>query len=283
MSEVDALAAALAPTFDSARPLAARRVEAGWSNDVWRVRMAEGEYVVRLPRGDRIGGDAQRAREAEVWRRAAAADLVPEPVHLDARTGVLVTPAVATCDLGTHLDAAAPTASLVDDLGDLLRRFHALDRRGLAASDVIAELDGDLARTARAGMTHPPAVTAARARLPVFRRDALAHHDLTPANVLVGARLWLVDLERAGPGDGDLDLVSLAVSLGLDARAEERLFHAAGRARPDGARRRALGDLFQLREYAWAASRLVEGRAEGGISRQLSDSAAALSRSRAAP
>ena len=278
MPEREALDAALADALPSVSVRSATPVDAGWSNAVWRVDTTEGTFVVRLPRPGTAPDPAKRRREAEVWRRAAAAEIAPEPTHLDPERGVLITPAVAGADLDDHLGGAAPSPTLLDALGELLARFHGLATTGLDTVDVLGALDADLARSARAGLRHPPAIASARARAPALERNALAHHDLIPANVLVGARLWLVDLEASGPGDGTLDLVSLSETLGLDAQGERRLFRAAGRPLPDPARRRALGDLFQLREYAWAALRIVEGREDPGVRRQLRSSAEQLRR-----
>ena len=266
----------LRPLLGSGEIRRARPVAAGWSNRVWRVLHDGGEVFVRLPGRDGAAGPEDRLREAGVWRLAAAAGIAPEPLFLDPLGGVLVTPAVAATDLGDRLAGAAPEPALLDALGALLARFHALDGSALPALDPLARIDADLLRARCGGLVPDPAAVAALGRAPALARTALAHHDLTPANVLAGARLWLVDLEHAGVGDADLDLVTLAVALDLDARSEARLFRAAGRPPPAAERRRRLGELFHLREDAWAAARLASGRGEAGLHRQLAASLAVL-------
>lgn len=244
-----------------------------------RLSLRHGDVVARLPRPGAVVDATARRREAEVWSRAAAADVAPEPLLIDADTGVLVTPLVAEQDLRAHLGEERPTRSLLDALGALVARFHAVDASALPAFDPVTRVDAELARARRAGVPLDAAVTKARARVPALARTALAHHDLIPDNVLVGERLWLVDLESAGPGDPELDLVTLARSLELDAADEARLFTAADRALPDGERLRSLSTFFELSEHAWAAARLAEGRSEIGVREQFEDSLAALRRS----
>jgi thiamine kinase-like enzyme len=221
---------------------------------------------------------AARRREAEVWSRAAAAAVVPAPLLIDVEAGILVTPVVAERNLRALLGDARPTRSMLDALGTLVARFHAIDPGALPAVDPVARLDADLGRARRAGVTLDAAVDRARARIPTLTRTVLAHHDLIPANILVGERLWLVDLEASGPGDPEFDLVTLASALRLDAADEARLFAAAGRPVPERTRLQALRTLFQLSEHAWAAARLAEGRTETGVREQYETSLAELRR-----
>jgi Predicted choline kinase involved in LPS biosynthesis len=237
---------------------------------------------VRLPRDSTPADAAGRRREAEVWARAAAAGVAPEPLLVETEAGVLVTPLVAEEDLATHLRGRLPAPELLEALGHLVGRFHAVDVTALPAFDPVARIDAALQRAEAAGRAPDPAVILARGRLPALERSALVHHDLIPHNVLVGERLWIVDLESAGLGDPDLDLVTLATTLELGAEDEARLFAAARRPLPSPARLRALRLLFQLGEHAWAAARLAEGRDEAGIREQFESSLEALRQAAAA-
>lgn len=277
-NEDDMLAALATRLFGDADIEAATPIASGWTNRVLQLRHRRGSAVVRLARDPETEDVAARRREAQVWALAAAAGVAPEPLLIEAETGLLVTPVVAPRDLRAHLDDAPPTPALLDALGALVARFHAIDASALPAFDPVARIDADLARARRSGPGLDPAVIEVRARLPSLECSALVHHDLIPDNVLVGDRLWLVDLEVAGPGDPDLDLVTLARSLGLDAAARARLFRAAGRGVPDDERLAGLGALFELGEHAWAAARLAEGRSEAGVRTQFADSLEALRR-----
>ncbi|MEE4300174.1 MAG: phosphotransferase [Pseudomonadales bacterium] len=257
---------------------AATPIASGWTNRVLRLTRRGGDVVARLPRPGAIVDVAARRREAEVWSRAAAAAVVPAPLLIDVEAGILVTPVVAERNLRALLGDARPTRSMLDALGTLVARFHAIDPGALPAVDPVARLDADLGRARRAGVTLDAAVDRARARIPTLTRTVLAHHDLIPANILVGERLWLVDLEASGPGDPEFDLVTLASALRLDAADEARLFAAAGRPVPERTRLQALRTLFQLSEHAWAAARLAEGRTETGVREQYETSLAELRR-----
>lgn len=280
-SEEETLARITRRLFGDARIDAVTPIAAGWTNRVLRVSHRRGEIVVRLPRTHTGEDVAARRREAEVWSRAAAAGLAPRPLLVEPEAGVLVTPLLAARDLRSRLGGRRPDRALLDALGALVARFHAVDRAALAPVDPLARIDAALRRARDAGLAPEPAVGIARARVPGLALDALVHNDLTADNVLVGERLWIVDLETAGPGDADLDLVTLAASLELGAEDEAALFAAAGRTVPGPERLRALRTLVVLGEHAWAAARIAEGRDEAGIREQFATSLAALRRSAA--
>lgn len=62
----------------------------------------------------------------------------------------------------------------------------------------------------------------------------LVHHDYWPNNVLDdGDRLWLIDWEFSGRGDGMYDLACIAIAWGLDATGERELLVQAGRSPGD--------------------------------------------------
>lgn len=251
----------------------------GWSNEVVRVRWAGMGCVARVARRQR--GIAGRRAEARIWALASAAGIAPPLLHVDAASGVLVTQDVRARDL--DLSSAPPDDAALEAIGLLVGKFHRLPVRQLPISDPRIEIRADLARAAAAGLAIDPLVVRLAGALPELARNVVAHGDLIAANVLFGARPWLVDFETAGWGNADFDLVGLARTLDLDAKRTAALYRGARRAQPGTHRLRELKGLFELREHAWALARLAEGRTEETIARQCDGSLAALRSLSSAP
>ena len=248
------------------------RIASGWSNEVVRVRMANEGCVARIAR--RQSGIDRRRSEARIWALASAAGIAPPLLHVDPAIGMLVTLDVRAKDL--DVSATVPDEAALEAIGTLAAQFHGLPASGLPRTDPRAAIRIELDRAVAGGADLDPLVIQLADATPELSSDVVAHGDLIAANVLLGARPWLVDFETAGRGDPDFDLVGLACTLDLDADRTAVLYRGAGRELPVPTRLRELKRLFALREHAWALARIAEGRTEGTIARQRDTSLRAL-------
>ena len=248
------------------------RMESGWSNQVVRVRLGDAGCVARIAR--RQPGTARRRSEARVWALASAAGIAPPLLHLAPTTGVLVTHDVRASDL--DLASGSPDNPALEAIGALAARFHGLPAPAQPVTDPRIRIRLELKRAEASGASIDALVVRLAQSMPDLSADVLAHGDLIAANVLLGARPWLVDFETAGRGDADFDLVAFSRTLNLDADGTAALFQGAQRALPSHERLRALASLFELREHAWALARIAEGRTEAAIAEQRDQSLAAL-------
>lgn len=90
------------------------------------------------------------------------------------------------------------------------------------------------------------AIAQTRSRDPRFR-PCLAHNDLWANNFLDdGNRLYLVDWEFSGLGDGLIDLATISMAGGLSEEEQSTLLHAYGMVEPD--------DLNMLQSMKWVVT-----------------------------
>ncbi|MEY2553423.1 MAG: hypothetical protein QOC57_1283 [Ilumatobacteraceae bacterium] len=203
-----------------------RPLHGGITNRNFVVTTEHGEYVVRIP-GERtalLGID--RAHEAEAARRAADLGIGPAVRGLLESVGTLVTELVD----GHHLEPT-PFAERLDDIVDLVRRFH--ESGPLAGAFPIHRIVEWHARDASAyGVMAPPSYERlhqqSRRIEAAFARSAMplvpCHNDLLPGNVLFADdRVWLLDFEYAGMNDVFFDLANLSVNSELSPDSDERL------------------------------------------------------------
>ena len=219
----------------------------------------------------RQSGIDRRWSEARIWALASAAGIGLR-CCVDPAIGMLVTLDVRAKDL--DVSATVPDEAALEAIGTLAAQFHGLPASGLPRTDP-APLSDKPTEPSPAAPTSTSVIQLADAT-PGLSSDVVAHGDLIAANVLLGARPWLVDFETAGRGDPDFDLVGLACTLDLDADRTAVLYRGAGRELPVPTRLRELKRLFALREHAWALARIAEGRTEGTIARQRDTSLRAL-------
>jgi thiamine kinase-like enzyme len=227
-----------------------RPLHGGITNRNYVATTDHGQYVVRIP-GERtalLGID--RAYEAEAARHAAELGIGPAVLGLLEGVGTLVTELVD----GHHLEPT-PFAERLDDVVDLIRRFH--DSGALAGEFPIHRIVEWHARDASAyGVMAPPSyerlhqqsrrIEAAFARSPM--PVVPCHNDLLPGNVLFADdRVWLLDFEYAGMNDVFFDLSNLSVNSEL---SQELYFGQITKAA--WARLQLMKMMSEFREGMWA-------------------------------
>jgi thiamine kinase-like enzyme len=203
-----------------------RPLHGGITNRNYVATVEGREFVIRIP-GERtalLGID--RAYEAEAARRAADLGIGPAVIGMLETVGTLVTELVA----GHHLEPT-PYAERLDDVVDLIRRFH--DSGPLAGAFPIHRIVEWHARDASAyGVMAPPAYERlhqqSRRIESAFAKAAMptvpCHNDLLPGNVLFADdRVWLLDFEYAGMNDVFFDLANLSVNSEFSQESDERL------------------------------------------------------------
>ena len=231
-------------------------LEGGITNHNFRVRFADGEYVVRLH-----GKDTNLlgiSREAELLANEAAASLGIAPAVAGGFKGGLVTSFVACDPLGSEQIATA-----VEEIARALHTFHASGIE-LPVTFSVPMLLGEYAENIRRRGSEPPggwdeivdvAQRIALAMAPLASRPC--HNDLLAGNLIrarENGRVMIVDWEYAGMGDPYFDLGNLAVNNAFDEAAEARLLEAYHDAAPsDGqiARLRLMRIMSDAREAAW--------------------------------
>jgi len=209
------------------------------NNTSWIVAAdgAREKFVLRL--ADAVIGNHLgiiRAEEAACARAAAAAGIAPELVHYDETTGHMVTRWIERGRVWEPSDYQNPAN--VTRLVDLLRSMHCVS--GLpGASGVVFRRIRDLVATASELSLPAPAhleqlldrleeIETECAQL-AYRPPGLNHNDVWANNVIDdGTRLWLVDREFAGLGDGLYDLASTSMAVEYRQREDQRLLAAYG-------------------------------------------------------
>jgi aminoglycoside phosphotransferase (APT) family kinase protein len=241
---VEAVLARLEPLLGpaAAPPVA---LDGGITNRNWRVRLGEGEYVVRVcsPGTEVLGID--RDCEHEAARRAAALGIAPEIAAYLPDDGVVVTRWVEGGTLG-----AEEVRARAAEVAGALRAFHA--GPPLSATFWVP----DLVREQLALLADvPPVIERALAfaeALPAPGALAPCHNDLLSANfVRDGERVLIVDWEYAGMNDPLFDLANLCVNNGYtdgDARVLLRAYFGDEDRLGD---LRAMRVVSDLREAAW--------------------------------
>lgn len=246
---VDQLTKRLGPLHGAPVPL-----EGGITNRNFRVRLGDGDYVLRLPGKDTSLLGIDRTAERIANEAAAGLGIAPAVAAGDERS--LVTQFVVC-------EAIDPDRLRADPgpVAHALRAFHGCGVT-LPTRFWVPELLEDYAAiVAQRGGTLPQGYAAARdvaarvaAALPLAE-PVPCHDDLLPANLLsVADGVMLVDWEYAGMGHRLFDLGNLAVNNEFDTAAEERLLAAYHGAAPTAAQWAALKlmrIMSDAREAAW--------------------------------
>jgi thiamine kinase-like enzyme len=204
---------------DSIEPLGG-----GITNRNFKVAVAGEAFVLRIGGNDTalLGID----RDVEHVASLAAAELAigPEVIAFLEPEGYLVTRFVEG-EIG-HPDPIQAAR--------LLRRYH--DGPPIAGRfDSFRVVDRYAALAVEAGVPLPAGYTdalALAARIEERRGEVPlrpCHNDLLPGNFVTdGERLWILDWEYAGMGDGAFDLANFAVNNELDADGDRVLLDAYG-------------------------------------------------------
>jgi len=196
-------------------PIEAAPFPGGGSAKAFKVRDANGLYLVRIGRALGLGPPSRRREEA-AHRAAHAAGLAPRVVY--AADDVLA------CDFieGRAL-TAAELGRRIETLAMILRRCHlhvGRRLRGEAAAAWVFHALRNLAHELEAA-NHPLSGKGPRLRSIVETleeaqapmRMIFGHGDLTPDNFIDdGERVWLIDWERAGFGVAVFDLANLSAN-----------------------------------------------------------------------
>lgn len=187
---------------------------------VYRVDAGGRAYVLKLG-SESVPVAVWRERLA-IQQRAAAAGLAPRVIHHDEAHRAVVTEYVEHRRFVARLAAPHTRAAALHELGDALRRVHALPLPAGATwrdpRDLLAPLRAPLAAFA----------------IPSFARSVLdrvlaepepprehplvtSHNDMNPSNlVLDGDRILFLDWDAAGANDPYFDLATVAVFLRFD-------------------------------------------------------------------
>ncbi len=256
-----AAALALVPGLESGSPpLRIERLAGGTVNDSWRVDTARGRFVLRLdaPAAHRPGVD--RERERILHDAVAPAGFAPRTLVWGGAAGVQVREYLE----GRTWNAAdmAQPGQLVR-LGRRLAGLHSLAPPSEVApfdpgavAELYLELAGAGAAAPRARAMADEVRAAALQVASHVARPAIVHGDLTHANLLDGAGLWLLDWEYAQCADPVYD-VACVLAYSPAARAQAgRLLEAAGIAGPGAAAR--LGAAIRVYEaltWLWHRAR----------------------------
>lgn len=199
------------------------------------------KFVLRLPtpgRAAHLGID--RAHEAAAARAAADVGIGPEVVFCDVASGNMLTRWVEGRAWNGE-DLREPENSR--RMAELLRLMHAVTdvpgKPGAVYRRIRHLIDG----AERLGLETPAHLPEALHRLDDLEaclaevtggRASLNHNDLWANNILSGdRRIWFVDWEFAGSGDGLYDLACVSMSGGYGPREEARLFGEYGLTGPE--------------------------------------------------
>ena len=231
------------------------RLEGGITNRNFRVRLGDGEYVIRQPGKDTrlLGID----REAERVANELAAGLGIAPAGAAAFEDCLVTRFLACSQVDS-----GEIADRVEEIARALRRFHNLPAR-LPASFSVPDLLAEYAAVVRrrggalpAAYAELLAVAARIVAVLALARPCPCHNDLLSGNIVRAhdGRMMIVDWEYAGMGDPRFDLGNLSINNDFDETDDERLLLAYYGEAPSDGRRAALKlmrVLSDAREAAW--------------------------------
>ena len=202
----------------------------GLSNENFKVMDQGVAYVVRVTGPDQPVHGLRRDNELAASRAAHAAGLAPELVYAEEGLSVLrwiEGRALTETDLAdpTMIDRIAPLLRHCHDQGGLSLRgappffwvFHALRcyLDHLSQAEKLPANLGDLA-----------AITVMLEQAAGPTSIAFTHNDMIPGNFIDdGERLWLIDWEYAGYGDGLFDLAGVVIHGDLDRDRRRQLYH----------------------------------------------------------
>jgi len=228
------------------------------NNTPYQITVDGQDYYLRLAADTVHWLGVNRIEEGAAARAAAAVGVCPPIVYYD-DAGNMVTHFIHGRHWQPHeFHEPANRARLLD----LLRRLHGV--KGVQATgSVFRRIERLMASAAALHVPLPDEMdrhlAALRSTEAMRARDTrfpscLSHNDLWANNMLDdGQRLWLVDWEFAGDGDGLYDLASVALaSRATEAQRAELLAQYGYTAAEDGAQFHAMTHVVWCFEAMWA-------------------------------
>ncbi len=263
-----ALLARLTPLLGASRG-APEVLGGGITNHNYRMRLGDGDYVVRVTDPDSAFLGIDRAAEHAASLTAARLGVGPEVSAFLADAGCLVTRFIPGRPVPPE---ELRTAACIALVARSVRTFH--DGPAIPSTFDSFRVVEAYARTAQAQGAALPVAYAAARRVASVIEPALqgaehgpvpCHNDLLNANLIRdGQAVRIVDWEYAGMGDRYFDLGNLSINNGFSEGDDERLLTAYfGAAAP---RRQACLALMRImsdfREAMWGVVQSVVSKIE---------------------
>ncbi len=223
------------------------------NNFNYRVSVDGSEYLLRAAAETAHYLGIRREEEIACTAAAARAGIAPDLIYTDPQGNIL-----SRFIQGRHWEHAdfhSPAA--IARLGEVLSRLHAIQDVPVEGS-VFRRIDRLLDSAHALGLEIPPPARVLLERLPSRDRPrrfpGLSHNDFWANNFLDdGERLYLVDWEFSGDGDGLYDLASISIGAGYDPDEQRVLLASYGAPQPA-----VFAELQQMKnvvlffESAWA-------------------------------
>lgn len=234
------------------------------NNSLWTASSSAAKWVIRLANpavGQHLG--VNRDEEFAAATGAADAGVGPPILYFDRDTGHMVTPWIETGPEWKPAEFRDPAN--MTRLVDLLHRLHAVTELPGDPAAVFRRIEFLLDQASTLDAELPESLDDHRTRLREIEADhrssgpGLNHNDLWANNLLDdGTRLWLVDWEFAGRGDGLYDLATISMAGQYDTEDDRRLLAEYGAG--DLAGLESMKWVVRLFEAAWSAimARLTE-------------------------
>ena len=210
------------------REIRASPIEAGLTNQNFRVEVGGTPYFVRLPGASTDLLAVDRANELHNTRAAAEAGVGPSVIHHDPESGALV---LEWIDGRTMSNAAFAESGTPARIAEALKRLHAGPRfrddfdMVRLTEYYLSVVDANSIRIPEGYRDELPKVALIEAALAAHPLPTVpCHNDLLAENYLDdGSRLWIVDYEYSGNNDPTFELGNTAQELGFDAARQEEL------------------------------------------------------------
>ena len=236
----------------------------GLTNLVFRVDCNGDSYVLRLP-GKGTEDYIDRSFEAVAVREAARVGVCPEVIHMDAKSGVMVSQYINGTTMSPKLFKSIPGAPA--RAGELLRRLHTSGARFKFRFELFGMID-EYVKVLGAKPVRLPegyqnvlrdAQGVRRALAAKPQPLAACHCDPLAENFLdTGRRMWLVDWEYSGMNDPLWDLGDVSVEAGFDARQEAEMMAAYFGAEPKPSERGRIVIYKAMCDLLWTLWGLIQ-------------------------
>ncbi len=214
-----------------------KRIAGGMSGaGVYRVEAAGHVYVLKVA-GEREPIESWR-QGLEIQRRAGDAGLAPRVIHHDETRRAVVSEHVVNRRFAPRLFDPQTRDAAIRELGETIRRVHALP----LPVDAVWRDPRELIEPMRAGLATFAVPSFVRATIdqvlaetppPRQRPLVTSHNDMNPSNLVFdGERMLVLDWDMAGPNDPYFDLAAVAMFLRMDDPTASALISAYDAAPP---------------------------------------------------